>query len=97
MKHILPFVGLLVLAGCGESPESHLVDLFKKRIARKTLIPNEITINSKRCDGGMTLKGRTFYRCSISFSETDISGITRSGNANLDLVKDSKGWYLAGN
>lgn len=95
LKRILPLVGLFLLAGCGDNPEEHMLAALQKHSSKFTLFPNEIRLHSTTCGNGTDANGKTYYDCSVSFSETDISGIARQTNLNVVLVKDSSDWYLA--
>lgn len=94
---MLPLVGLFLLAGCGDNPEEHMLEALQKHAARVNLFPNEIRLQSTKCGSGNDMGGKTYYDCSVSFTETDISGVAHQTNLNVVLVKDSSEWYLARN
>jgi UDP-N-acetylglucosamine:LPS N-acetylglucosamine transferase len=82
--------------GCGaEKPEEHMLEALQKHAKRMNLIPNVIHLQNATCGSASSFGNKSYYDCSVRFTETDISGATYSRSLNVVLVKDASDWYLA--
>jgi hypothetical protein len=88
IRRLVPLMGLLVLAGCGD-PKEYLKEAIQAELSAPFSNYSSASMSNVSCvsDGGG-------YRCNLTLVYKDIVGIARGKDTEINIRETGDGWRV---
>lgn len=89
IARLVPLMGLLVLAGCGD-PKEHLKEAFSAVVNKPFSDITNVSWSNTSCEAS-----GSGYRCSLTMTYEVFMGGKRIKDVTVDIRDTSEGWRLS--